>query len=137
MENNVNDIISLYEEAKKLKEYFQNYPERLTEYKMLYPNTNCDKYEQGFNEDARYKACASHSVYFSSKKGNHGDSNCYQILDITFPKQFWKYFDEYLNDNKKDIFNYISRKMIEECKIYKKDLQQEVNYINKIIEKIK
>ena len=74
---------------------------------------NIDKYHAAFNCDGRWKMCGEHKVFYDSNYGYYGNSSCYSQIELpqsTWPI-FWKYFDEYLNENKDTILNAVCAKM--------------------------
>lgn len=100
------------------------------------PKSKVDKYGRGFNGDARFSGLGSHTLFYFSKRGYYGCSDCYTILELDDTKLFWNCFDEYLNKHQDEILNAVADIM--QMKLQKEIdvLKQERDRINSVIDEL-
>ena len=127
----IKNILSLKSDRDNLKDCVSRFEN------FIIDHQDCDKHGLGFNLDDRFNAARSHSVSFDSWKGYYGNSSCSSYLrDIYNTDKFWKYFDEYLNDHKEEILNYISYKFNDEIIKNVDVIKGEIDDLNNIIKEL-
>ena len=131
MNEELNGIKSLSQEAQEMRVYFDKCPYGLKEYLKMYPKSSVDKYENKFNGDDRFSAIDM-KIFFSSHSGTIGDSGCSRILCIENKDVFQEAFVEYLNTHRKEIFAYIAQCYENKIKESVKTIDDEIIKLNDI-----
>ena len=125
------DILSLKRDRDTLKDCVKRFREYLSK------EPTCDKHDLGFNRDNRFRALKTHNVSLDSWKGFYGDSSsCTYLSNICNEDKFWRYFDNYLNEHKEEILNYISNKFNDAIKTNINVIEEKVKNLNKLIEEV-
>ena len=99
-------------------------------------NPNIDKFGRGFNKDERFCAAGTHKLFYSSKRGYFGSSDCYEIISIDNKELFWNCFDQYLNQHQDEILNAVADLMQIELQKNIDVLKDERDRINNVIEEL-
>ena len=124
------EIKKLNRDAKTLDTFFKRYNEKISE-------PTCDKYEAKFNGDDRWCFAGKHAISFNTRYGYYGNSSCSTFDTISNDKLFWKFFDEFVNDKKEEIFKYISDKFKKEIKKNTQVIEEEITELNNFLTEIK
>lgn len=126
----VDSIKKLMSDSNKLGKAIENY-NKTTE------PSNVDKYGFKFREGTsdRFR-CFQLSVYLEAYYGNYGSSSCYTLFSLDSGKVN-EVFAEYLEDNKEEILQELSKRLKIKAQSLVDEAEKEVKAIQNSLEEVK